>query len=318
MWHLNRRRCGHSMKKILFSMLIFLIGCGSEFEPKLTGWTATIDILKPIIYLNIDGRSKKLELPGHDSIGYHAAQWAKSQDCLLLIQSLKANNCFNYQIISVDTSGIVIDTIFTAPPKTEIDFKLAPNDSLLILKTCDWNCGNWSKDHNFNHRFTFYNRFSKKALLDTIKVGNALNISLNETIWSPSSKKVIISERLGQTEKAFIYDLVTKDTAFVDTGNHFIWSPADNDLVAYIKNYSIYTKNLRTREKEIIYKGSKKKTVTDFRWSPNGDFLMINISGYYLNIESKALWKPTHVYLSMSDKRESKTFYNNERLDTWR
>lgn len=304
------------MKKIfLLTILTLLFGCGSDFEPKLTGWTANTDTFKPIIYLAIDGRSKKLELPGY---GYHDAQWTKSKN-LLLTETIEKNNCYEYQVISMDTSGVVVDTIFTAPPQTALDFKLAPNDSILILKTFNWDCANRSNNFNFDYRFTFYNRFSKTGLLDTIIVGNAINISLNETIWSPDSKKVIIEEWTGsnRTRTAFIFDLLTKDTTHIDTGSDFIWSPSDNDLVAYIKDYSVYTKNIRTGKTELIYKGRKKKYVTDFRWNPTGDFLMINITGYYLNIESKALWKPTRIYVSMVDKKESDEFYNNDRIDTW-
>ena len=306
------------MKKIfLLTIFCLLLGCGSDFEPKLTGWTANTDIFKPIIYLNIDGHSKKLELPGY---GYHDAQWTKNQNLLLLTQTLEINKCYEYQIISMDTSGAVVDTIFTALPSKALEFKLAPNDSNLLLKTFNWDCANRSNNFNFDYRYTFYNRFSKKGLLDTIKVRNAINIGFNETVWSPDSKKVIIEEWTGnnRTRAAFIFDISTKDTTHIDTGTDFIWSPFDNDLVAYIKDYSVYTKNIRTGETEIIYKGRKKKKVTDFRWNPTGDFLMINITGYFLNIESKALWKPTRIYISMPDKKESEELYNNARIDTWR
>jgi hypothetical protein len=308
------------MKKILLpTILTLLFGCGSDFEPKLTGWTATTDTFKPTIYLNIDSRSKILELTGNDSVGYHGAQWIKNSNHLLLTQSTRTRDCYEYQIISMDTSGVVIDTIYKAPPKTALDFKLAPNDSLLILKTHNWDCANRSNDFNFDYRFTFYNRFSKKEYSDTIRVKNSLNIIMYETVWSPDSRKVIIEEwATGQTREAFIFDLAKKDTSFIDKGNQFIWSPSDKDLVAYIKDYSLYTKNIRTGEKALIFKGRKKKSVKDFRWDPSGSFLLINIAGYFLDIESEMFWRPTHVFLSISDKRESKTFENNERIDTWR
>jgi hypothetical protein len=264
---------GHSMKKIyLLTILTLLFGCGSDFEPKLTGWTANTDIFKPIIYLNIDGISKKLELPGYDSIGYYDPQWTKYQNLLLLTQSVEKNKCYEQQIISMDTSGVVIDTIFSAPPRTAFDFKLAPNDSILILKTFNWDCENRSNNFDFDYRFTFYNRFSKKWLLDTIKVRNAINISFNETVWSPDSRKVIIEEWTGynRARTAFIFDLSTKDTTHIDTGTDFIWSPSDNDLVAYIKDYSVYTKNVRTGETEIIYKGRKKKKGYRLQMESNG------------------------------------------------
>jgi hypothetical protein len=306
------------MKTIfLLTILTLLFGCGSDFEPKLTGWTANTDTFKPILYLNIDGHSKTLELPGYR---YHDPQWIKNRNLLLLTQTLEINECYEYQIISMDTSGNVVDTIFTALPRKALDFKLAPNDSILLLKTFNWDCANRSNNLNYDYRYTFYNRFSKKGLLDTIKVRNARNIGFSETVWSPDSKKVIIEEWTGNSgaRAAFIFDLATKDTTHIDTGSDFIWSPVDNDLVAYIKDYSLYSKNIRTGETEIIYKGRKKKKVKDFRWNPTGDFLMINITGYFLNIESDALWKPTRIFISMPDKKKSQEFYNNDYIDTWR
>ena len=70
--------------------------------------------------------------------------------------------------------------------------------------------------------------------------------------------------------------------------------------------------------KQIVFEGRRKKKVKDFRWNPTGDFLVINIEGYFFNIESYITWNPTHIYLSMPDKVESETFYNMERIDTWR
>jgi len=309
---------GLVMKRVLIpTIVIFLFGCGSDFKPKFVGWTANTDTFKPILQLNLNGRLKDLTLPGGDSVRYYEPQWTK-QNHLLLTQSVKRGNCYEHQIISIDTSGVIIDTVYKAPPETAYDFKLAPNDSVLILKTYNWRCTGENNDLNLDTRFVFYNRFLKKNLLDTIKVQNAININFNETVWSPDSKKVLIEKWDGLNRTAFVFDLVTKDTTFVSSGSDFIWSPSDKDLVAYIKNYSVYTKNTATGEERLIFKGRKKKSVNNFRWNPTGDFLMINISGYFLDIESYLTWNPTHIYVSMPDKRESKSFFNNEKIETWR
>ena len=254
-----------------------------------------------------------IELPGNEKIGYRFAQWTKFPDRILLTQIVKTQHCFNYQIIAIDTTGTITDTLYTAPPNTAVNFKLAPNDSLLLLKTYDDNC-----DESDHFKYTFYNRYLKIALPDTIAVGNARGILLHETVWSPDSKKVIISEWSGQQTKAFTYDLLTKDRKSIDTGSDFIWSPSDNNLVAYIKNYSVYTKNIKTGEEELMYKGKRKKSVTDFRWNPHGDFLMIHIKSYLLNVEAEPLQRHTIIYLSMKDKRESAVFYRDHRIDTWK
>ena len=289
------------------------MGCGQKFEPDLRGWKAYTIPARPLVHLEIDGRVKTLELPGDGLIGYRFAQWTKFQDRILLTQVSKTERCYDYQIISIDTTGTIVDTVYTAPANTPVNFKLAPNDSLLLLKTYDDNC-----DESDHYKYTFYNRYLKTGLPDTIFVGNARGILLPETVWSPDSKKVIIAKWAGLITEAFTYDLVTKDTTYIDEGNNFVWSPTENNLVAYVKDFSIYTRNIATGEKALVYQGTRKKSVKDFRWNPNGDFLMIHIRGYFLNIEAVMLGKSEHIYLSMKDKRESKVFHNDQVIHTWK
>lgn len=293
---------------------MIFIACDREFEPELKGWKAYTLPGRPIVHLDINGRQKDIELPADDKIGYRFAQWTKLQDQILLTQILKTGSCDNYQIVSVDTTGNITDTIYTAPPNTPVNFKLAPNDSLLLLKTYDDNC----EGEGDNFRYTFYNRYSKTSLSDTINVVNARGILLPETIWSPDSKKVIIPAWSGRLVRAFTYDLFTKDTTYIDKGSRFIWSPTDNDMVAYIKDHSIYTKNIKTGEKDVLYQGKKKNSVTDFRWDPNGDFLMIHIRRYILNVAAGPFQQNNIIYFSMKGKTESRVFYDNQRIDTWK
>ncbi len=303
------------MKKILLPAILWiLIGCGREFEPRLTGWKAYTVPARPMVHLDMDGRVTTITLPGDGSIGYRFAQWTKFQDHILLTQILETEHCHDYQIISIDTTGAILDTIYTAPPNTPVNFKLAPNDSLLIIKTYGDNC----EDRSTHYQYTFYNRYLKTGLSDTITVGNARGILLHETVWSPDSKKVIIPEWSGSQEEAFTYDLVTKDTIYIDRGSNFVWSPADNNLVAYIRDYSIYTRDIKTGEKELIYKGNRKKSVTGFRWNPHGDFLMIHLKSYFLNIDAAPLQRHTIIYLSPPDRSESEVFYSEQRVDTWK
>jgi hypothetical protein len=302
------------MKKILFPAIVLIaIACGGKFEPELTGWRA-YTIPGGRLHLDLNGKEKTIALAGDKETGYRYAQWTKFQDNLLLLQIIKTERCYDYQIIAIDTAGTFVDTIYTAPPNTPLNFKLAPNDSLLILKTYDDNCG----DDSDNYKYTFYNRYLKQALTDTIKVVNARGILLNETIWSPDSKKVIISQRSGGRTKAFAYDLESKDTTYIDKGSNFSWSPIDKNLVAYVKDYSIYTKNIETAEEELIYKGKRKKGAYDFRWNPTGDFMMVHFQQYLLNIDAPPLRSTKIFYLSMKDKRESKVFYDAQRIDTWK
>jgi hypothetical protein len=303
------------MKGILFSIAIMIMaGCGRKFEPELKGWQAYTIPGRPLVHLEIDGREATVGTEQDPRITYRYPQWTKFNDQLLLTRIIKTERCFDFQIITIDTTGAVIDTIYTPPPNTAITFKLAPNDTLMLIKTYDDNCA----DDSGNFKYTFYNRFTKQKLSDTISVGSARGIPLLETVWSPDSKKVILSQWSGGATKAFTYNLITKDTAYVDKGSNFIWSPTDNNLVAYIKDYSIFTQNIETGEREEVYKGKKKKSVTDFRWNPTGEFLMIQTAGYLLNVEAPPLQTHNTIYLSMKDKTLSRTFFGDQKIHTWK
>ena len=301
------------MKRILLPVIaLILLACGREFEPELTGWRAYTLPGSVKVHLNIDGRETTITLPGRSNVRYRFPQWTKSRDRLLLVQMTKTGDCDDFQLIAIDTSGTITDTIYTAPPRTALNFKLAPNDSLLLLKTYDDDCQSLD-----NFKYTFYNRYLKTALLDTIRTGSTRGLLIDETVWSPDSKNVILSAWSGSKAKAFTYNLVTKDTTYIDKGVNFLWSPTDNDMVAYIKDFSICTRNIKTGKKEILFQGKRKRSATDFRWNPQGDILMIHLQRYLLNVEAPPFQSHTIIYLSMKDKTESRTFLDDQRIDTW-
>jgi hypothetical protein len=301
------------MKKLssLFFFLI-LVGCEKEFEPPLTGWRANT-IPRTRLHLRMDGRDKMINLPGDTLTGYRYPQWTKSAAELLLVQTRRTQTCYDFQIVSVDTTGVVLDTVYTAPSNVALNFKLAPNDSLLLMKTYRDNC-----EDSDDYRYTFYNRFSQKALADTIRVRNARGIPLLENLWSPNSRRVLIPNLDGRRSNAFVYDLVTKDSTYIDEGSNFVWSPSDTSLVTYIKDYSIYGKNVDTGESQVIFEGKKKRSAAAFRWSPAGDYLLIHIRSYLLNIESGPTTATRIIYYSIEDKMESRTYFDDERVDSWK
>jgi hypothetical protein len=298
----------------LFIFLLLLLGCSKDFEPDLSGWEAYTRGGRLRLYLSLDGRKKEVVLPGDASINYRFVQWTKSPEELLIVQTRKTEVCYDYRLLSIDTTGAILDTVYSAPPNTLINFRLAPNDSLLLLKTyidaCDGD--------PYRFRYSFFNRHTKKSLSDTLIVTNAAGIPLHENIWSPNSRKVLILEWSGLASQAYVYDLLTGDTTWIETGRNFLWSPKDNQVVAYIKDHSLYARNLQTGETALIYKGKKKKSVTGFRWNPSGEFMMIYIRSYFLNIEAPPTQNTRVIYYSPEEQRESESHLGERQVDTWR
>jgi hypothetical protein len=299
------------MKKYLLLILI-LTGCGKEFEPPLEGWRANT-IPRTRLHLRMNGRDKMINLPGDTVTGYRFPQWTKSGSQLLLVQTLKTEFCYDFRIVSVDTAGVILDTVYVAPPNTALNFRLAPNDSLLLLKTYRDNCVETD-----DYMYTFLNRFSNKTLQDTIHVRNARGVPLMENVWSPNSKRVLIPQLNARRPNAFVFNLVTKDSTYIDEGTNFVWSPTDTSVVAFIKGYSIHAKNVDTGETSVIFEGKRKRSVAAFRWSPGGDYLMIHIKSYLLNIESGPTTATRILYYSIKDKVESRTYFDDERVDSWK
>jgi hypothetical protein len=304
-----------NLKSFVLIAFVALSGCDKPFEPDLSGMKASTIPARPRVAVEMNGRKKTVTLPGDDKIGYRFVQWTKHQHQLLLVQTKKTEFCMDFQIVLADTTGTIVDTIYTAPPNTPLNFKLAPNDSLMLVKSYDDDCG---AGRGRNFRYTFLNRYSKMSMMDTIVVDNARGLLLPETVWSPDSKKVLVTQWYGPLVKAFVYDLAEKDTSFLDIATNFVWSPTDKNKVAYIQEYSIFMKNIKTGEKELIYEGRRKKRVSDFRFNPTGDFLRIKLRGYLLNVESNMLGTEKTMYLSLKDKTQSEVFYNDEDIDSWK
>lgn len=297
---------------LLPAILLALLACSSDFEPNLKGWKATS---RPYtrLTLSIDGRETMVQLPKGEGVRYRFPQWTKAKDRILLVQMTEVDSCVAYKIVAVDTTGVILDTIYVAPPNTALNYSLAPNDSLLLIKTYHDDCQKTSK-----FRYSFYNRYLKKALPDSIRVSDSRGIPLIESVWSPDSRKVILSSWGRSDAVGLVYDLVTKDTTYIDEGTNFLWSPADNYLVAYIKGYSVYKMDLNTGAKEILYEGKRKYSITAFRWNPTGDFMMFHVRRYLLNIVSPMTTSTVIIYLNMKDRTTSKTHLSDERVDTWK
>lgn len=305
---------GRMFKSIFTSAALWLLvaGCGSDFEPEIKGWRAFAMPGRPRVRMDINGYKSTVRLPTIDEVSYRFAQFTKAGDRIFLMQSMRKEFCTDYVIISVDTAGEEIDTVYQAPPNTALNFKLAPNDSVLLIKSYEDCAG-----EEAHFRYTFYNRFTRRFLPDTVIVRNARGLPIYETVWSPDSRKVIVTQWAGKRELGFVYSFDSRDTSYLDKGINFVWSPTDNNLVAYIKNYSIYTRNIQTGEEELIYEGKKKRRAARFRFDPTGEFLMIYVRSYLLNIEAGPTGRTTIRYLSMKDKSLSDEHWDDTRLDTW-
>lgn len=307
------------MDRLVFILgTILLFQCSSDYEPAFTGKTIYHDWNSDKLKLNIDGQLKEFKLPTSETIDYNSPIWLRGQDTILMTKTEKTDSCYNYSIVSFDVNGNLQSTILKSEPCTIIEFMPAPNDTLLLLRT--YNYADWfSKNKVGRVNYLVYDLF-KQSIQDSISFDNT-NLELDkfhESIWSPDSKKVLLFATADNGEQlGFIYNL-NEGKKLLDSGTNFIWSPTDNDVVSYLKDNEIVFKNLDSNEKDIFYRGQEDKAINNFRWNPTGEFLVINFNGQFLNIDTKATWRPTSILVSVHDKRESKVFERHNVYDSWK
>ena len=213
--------------------------------------------------------------------------------------------------------GKILDTLFTPAPCTIVDYMPSPNDKLLLLRTYKYT--DWYVKGTGRTTYFIYD-IEKNLFQDSIIFENSkLNFeSLKETIWSPNSERTLLFS-IGENNEqaAFIYKLGGEKT-LVGRGTNFIWSPVDEHLVSYLNANTIFFKNVLTNETTEFYKGQKDKKINDFRWSPTGEYLVINLHGYFMNIASKTTWKPSRIFISAKDKWKSKEIFEHTVFESWK
>jgi hypothetical protein len=301
---------------ILYAIL--LVNCASDYEPTFTGKSIHHEWSGDKLRFNINGQRKEISLPTKNEIDFNNPIWQRGQDIILMQMTERLGECNNYSIVTFDMDGHVMDTIYQAEPCTYIEFMPSPNDKLLLIRTykSDDRLTN-SKERGI--KYLVYN-ISKQAIQDSLTFDQT-NLELDkfhESIWSPDSKNVLVfatgdnNEHLG-----FIYNFKDGKKS-LDKGTNFIWSPTNNNLVSYLKDNKIIFKNLDSNEMTVFYQGHENKVINDFRWNPTGEYLVINFNGQFLNIDSKAAWRPTSILVSVQDKRESKVFERHNVYDSWK
>jgi len=307
------------MDKLRFIVYtILLVECGSNYEPAFTGETIYHDWNGDKLQFNIDGQQKEIKLPTDNQIDFNSPIWLRGQDIVLMTKTEKVGDCYSYSVVTFDMNGCILETIYKAEACKIIEFMPSPNNKLLLLRTyksADW----YSNRKEGDIKYIVYD-ISSQSILDSITFDNS-NLELDkfhETIWSPDSKNVLIfTANNNKKQLGFIYNL-EEGKRLLDSGTNFIWSPTDNNLVSYLVDNEIIFKYLDTNETTKFYQGQENTRINDFRWNQTGEYLVINFNEQFLNIDSKATWRPTSILVSVPDKRESNVFERHNVYDSWK
>lgn len=305
------------MRKLFIITTVVFTCCMSKpaYEPAITGETITHEWQLDSIRLNINEQISVFKLPANDSVDYSDPVWLNKQDAFLMTQYKKdRDSCYNYQIVLFDTKGNLLDTVFTPPPCTIVDVMPSPNDSLLLVRTYLHSV--WRQQIPGIAVYLVLN-IASREVLHTVKHRTYFNLGkLVSPVWSSDSKRFLeFDADKDGTQLAYFHELnVAKN--IVGTGKNFIFSPTDVNTVAYLKDNTIFFKNISTNAVVEFYKGEKE--IINFFWHPKGEYLLVNTGDYYLNIKKDKLWSPSHIFISVPDKKISRELPHHIVFDSWR
>lgn len=305
------------MRKFFIFVVIVFTSCTSSplFNPGITGSIISHDWMLDTIHLRIDSQGISFKLPVNDSTDYSYPSWLNNENAFLMSQYKKeGDSCYSYQVVKFDAKGNLSDTVFTPDPCNIIHAMPSPNDSLLLVRSYSYR--NWKLGGSSVVTYSVIDMYTK-AIVYQVKHRTALDFDhLASPVWSPDSRRFIVADvHARDTQLAYIHG-VNGETTLFGAGKNFTWSPADTNIVAYLKDNTIFFKNVLSSTTTEFYKG--KKTIVDFLWHPNGDYLLVNVGDYSLKIKKGKFWHANHILVATADKQVSEEFLGQIVFESWK
>jgi hypothetical protein len=270
-----------------------------------------------VITIDSNGYTKKFKLPVVQlKTDFSSPVLYKNKDAFLMQMSEKiSRDCYNYSIVSFNTSGELIDTILTAKNCNTIDFMLSPNDSLLLVRIFKYPASEGTCTYKIYDTKNL--NVIDSLVFDSVRI--PFLEGFNQNIWSPNSKQVLLFDNKEEFTPPIIYNLITKErTRLPQGGNNFIWAPNDANSIAYLNNNKIYFYNTASKKSTEFFRPKRKQTITNFRYTLIGEAIIVNIVAYWLNIESYITYSPKHIIISTYNKSDFEEYNNMRVIDSWK
>ncbi|MFL5766001.1 MAG: hypothetical protein ACJ77K_18800 [Bacteroidia bacterium] len=246
------------------------------------------------VVLHTGELTKSIPLPYRNIYSYSDPVLEKNKEKLYITASSRdvVNDCWNYFIFSINFNGNIEDTIYSAPKCIDIaHFSVSPDDSLILITEFnhfDWiTCtGNGGKEgwveKSFEHLIL---KISTGSVIQTISFSGFLFLDrLHGSMWSPDSKKVLISKRplknncetyeKSTPEELYVYDLVSKQKQFISCCSNFSWSPEQQNIICYSKHSGTYLFNINTLEEDPVI-SLPDHSIKNVMWAPDGTTLLV-------------------------------------------
>ena len=199
---------------------------------------------------------------------------------------------YYYQIVQVDMSGQIIDTIYSAKENENISsYSISPDNEKILIRSFDYFA--WRQNRlltllentnidssKFIINYSIIN-IAKKTKEKEIEIKSLFELShLIENSWSPDSKNILISYKTVNNsqneEKIAILNTDKMNYKDICIGKNAIWSMKNPDDIYYIQAKEIWKYKISTNTSKLIIKLKTSETFKNLRFTPDGKYLYFN------------------------------------------
>lgn len=287
------------MKRImLFYCLFFTICCNAQID--LPGLRASKENLSMLNVYKGSNVIKSIEInpnyvEGKSTIRYTGYRWLHKQDgfvCQKFVYNPKKFMAYTkIHFVIVDINGEFKETLYEASEDEYItNYGVSPSDSKMVFSLCIRDTSIVSID-----QWPVSIHIIDRQTKSTIRILNNFcpsdNFDLTEGCWSPDENKFIytITERktfkvngekvskLKRPKGIYVYDITKNEhTKISDFGQDPVWSPKDNNTIAYVTDRDrIIFHDAITNQDSLYYQAKECEKITSMKWSPDGEYILI-------------------------------------------
>lgn len=244
------------------------------------------------IYDNTHTGVAKFKARNDEHIEYGNFTWINKQDSLLGIEYIKeSKNKINQRNIACfDLNGNIISTIYEAGDSMLAGIPYLSKKDNRLLFTLE-KLGDFRKNPFAglsSEQSVVIMDFDKKEILKKIeKIGRTPNFTIDDSPWLfdetrflysiVGGRQIIAYGKRVNPESAdppgvYIYNITTDQKKLLIRDGHSVTCSPVDIRISYIKDQSVYVKDLKDNSEKILYTW-KKGNIPHMNWSPDGKFI---------------------------------------------
>lgn len=221
--------------------------------------------------------------------------WLHNTNRLLAGEEIDNNKAADYHsnLVIVDTSGKLVKRLILNPARHFMGWYYPDNNDDKILFTESYLDGSFASGFSRTENLNILSLAENKIELRIDNFNRNGDLLIAESPWSPDGAMFVYS--IGKQHElwlsghllnahdstisgSYIFDLnKKKDIKFIEGSKEAVWNSTLN-LIAYIKDNSIWLYDLNNDSKKLIFSPFRNKpgAINNIHWTPDGKFIYIN------------------------------------------